>query len=642
MGSFRRGGIRVAWHVAIAFAVVLFASAARARSTPTARVHADVFEDPSGRLAYDDVRAGAAFRPVEPSRANIGYSSSAFWLRVVVETDADEPTTWLLEPARPPDYAELHGEGQPLRRAGIAIPAAERDVRARTVAFRLDLPAHARRTLFLRIASNDTMDLGLKLTEAEVFADRERVENFLAGAYYGLVVGIVLYNFFLFVSTRDRSYILYVVFQSSLVLAQASLDRFAWLYLWSGWWWFAQRSDEVLGSFVIFTAIRFTMAFLETRARWPRLHRALSVVGVGAVALSFAALVKDNDVVKLGMAGCFLVAVALLLVTGAIGVRQRVPNAPFFLAAWSLFLLGAITHVLSAIGVLQIPGAMSLGGFKLGSAAEATLLSLGLGNRIRLLRASAAHAKELAGTLAELRTAQDLLVRQERLATLGRIAAGVGHEVGNPLNFVSGGAAELDKHLASLEAHPDDASALADARRALRLVASGSDRIKKVVANFRRYVTSRDVAPAPANLVAELSETLDLTADLCARCGVTVVRDLEPLPSVLARAGEIEQVFMNIVLNACHAMSAGGQLAVSTKALASSVEIRFTDDGPGVPASRRATIFDPFVRDEVGSGTGLGLFVSREIVARHGGELRLEEAAVGATFVVTLPRVPVS
>src|SRR5262249_30894706 len=131
-------------------------------------------------------------------------------------------------------------------------------------------------------------------------------------------------------------------------------------------------------------------------------------------------------------------------------------------------------------------GATALAVLKLGSAAEATLLSLGLGNRIRLLRASAAHAKELAETLAELRAAQDLLVRQERLATLGRIAAGVGHEVGNPLNFVSGGAAQLDTHLAALEARPGDAGAVAEARRALRLVVSGSDRIKKVVANFRR------------------------------------------------------------------------------------------------------------------------------------------------------------
>jgi len=631
MGSFRRRAARVAWIATIAF--VLFASVAWARAKPSARVRVDYLEDKGGAMTFDDARA-AAFRAVD--RTNIGYSSSAFWLRVAIATD-DDATSWLIEPARPPDHAELFAEGMRPRRSGTLVPPSERDVPTRVVAFRVDLHPHAEHTFHLRIASDDTLDLGVIVSDADTFADRERVENLLAGAYYGLVLGIVLYNFFLFLSTRDRTYLLYVVFQTSLVLAQASLDRFGWLYVWSRSTWFAQRSDEVLGSFVIFTSIRFATAFLETRARWPRMHRALSIVGYGALALSFAALVKDNDVVKLGMAAWFLLGVALLLATGVVGVRERVPNAPFFLAAWGLFLVGAIGHVLSAIGVLQLSGPAGLAGLKLGSAAEATLLSLGLGHRIRLLRASAAHAKELADTLAELRAAQDLLVRQERLATLGRIAAGVGHEVGNPLNFVSGGAAELDAHLAALEARPGDAKALADARRALRLVSSGSERIKKVVANFRRYVTSRDVVTAPTDLVAELTETLDLTAELCARCGVSVERELAPLPPVMARAGEIAQVFMNIVLNACHAMAGGGSLRVSTKAGDASVEIRFMDDGPGVPASRRATIFDPFVRDEVGSGTGLGLFVSREIVARHGGELRLEESAVGATFVVTLP-----
>src|SRR6185436_4398194 len=136
--------------------------------------------------------------------------------------------------------------------------------------------------------------------------------------------------------------------------------------------------------------------------------------------------------------------------------------------------------------------------------------------------------------------------------------------------------------------------------------------IKKVVTNLRRYVASEHVVPEPTDVVASLAATLDLTADLCAKCGVTVVRSFEPLPILAARPGELEQVFTNIVLNACHAMTGGGTLAVSAGVVARSVEIRFADDGPGVPPELRDLIFEAFAKGAT-SGSGLGLFVSREI-----------------------------
>ncbi len=666
MASFRSGATwRGVVGVALACALLLVAIVAGAsRAAREPRVRVDVLEDRTRASTYADVTSEdtrGRFVALDPARTNVGYSASAFWLRVAIETDADEPTSWILEPSRSPDRAELYPEagGSP-RRSGALLPPADRDVRARMVAFRVDLPPHAKQTFHLRIESTDTIGLAVQLSDAESFGERERHENLLGGGYYGLVLGIILYNLFLFVSTRDRSYLLYVVFQSSLVLVQASLDRFGFEYLWSRSAWFAQRSDEVLGSIAIFAAVRFAATYLETRARWPKFDRALQVLAVGALAFAVAALVYDNDVVKLGIAVWFLATVVLLLAAGAVAVRHGVPNAPYFLAAWALFLLGALVHVMSAVGVLQTAGPISLAWLKAGSAAEATLLSLGLGNRLRLLRGAERRAqaallderaehtrslearvdertRELSAALAELRAAQDLLVRQERLATLGRLAAGVGHEVGNPLNFVIGGATELETHLAAIESSPDRSVALVEARRALRLVTSGSDRIKKVVANLRRYVASDDVPPEPTDLVAELGATLDLTADLCAKCGVTVVRSFEPLPLISVRAGEIGQVFMNIVLNACTAMQSGGTLSIATKADDASVEIRFADDGPGMPASIRGAIFDAFARSN--GGSGLGLFVSREIAVRHGGDLRYVHG-VGATFVLTLPREP--
>ena len=633
MGWFRR-------LATLALACALLVVTARAGAAP--RMAVERLEDPSRALAYPGVK-GAPFLPLDAAHTNVGYSSSVFWLRVQVASDADLPTSWILEPSHSPERAELY-DGDTVRRSGTLEPYAQRDVRANVVGFRIELPPHDARTLYLRLESTDTLGLALGLSDANAFAERQRHENLFAGAYYGLLLGIVLYNFFLYVSTKDRPYLLYVFFQASFVLVQASMDRFGFEYVWPGSTWFAQRSDEVTATIAMFAAVRFGASYLETAARWPRLHRALEVASAVALTLTVAAIVRDGAVVKLVFAVFFLGTIGLLLYAGVRATREGTPNGPFFLAAWTLFILGCFVHMLSAVGVLQIGAPPALAVLKLGSAAEATLLSLGLGNRLRLLRdgerrAQAllleereAHTRMLEARVdertQELRAAQALLVRQERLATLGLLAAGVGHEVGNPLNFVAGGAGEIERAL--------DKGSLEDARRALKLVVSGSERIKKVVSNLRRYVASDDVVPEPTDVTAALGATLDLTADSCAKCGVTVVRAFDPLPTLATRPGELEQVFTNIVLNACNAMTGGGTLAVSAKVVAQSVEIRFADDGPGVAPEMREVIFDAFAKGANG-GSGLGLFVSREIIARHGGELTCIDVARGATFLVKLP-----
>src|SRR5262249_35603567 len=159
------------------------------------------------------------------------------------------------------------------------------------------------------------------------------------------------------------------------VLVQTSMDHFGFEYLWVGSTWFAQRSDEVTATFTMFAAVRFGSAFLETALRWPKLHRALNIAAVLALGLTAAAIVRDSAVVKLAFAGIFLGTIALLLFAGIRATRAGTPNGPFFLAGWTFFILGCFVHMLSAVGVIPISAPPALAVLKLGSAAEATLLS---------------------------------------------------------------------------------------------------------------------------------------------------------------------------------------------------------------------------------------------------------------------------
>lgn len=265
-----------------------------------------------------------------------------------------------------------------------------------------------------------------------------------------------------------------------------------------------------------------------------------------------------------------------------------------------------------------------------------------------------ARTRELSAALKELRAAQSRLVHQGRMASLGQLVAAVTHEIANPLNFTLNGGAELSRRhetlAASLEAwaqkngeDPDVTKALKElraAKRSIDLILSGNRRIKDVIEALRAYVRGGIVAAEPADLITGIESTLALVRPQLRSQHILVVRAFEPLPQVVCRAGELNQVFMNLILNACQAMPSGGELKISTRETPEGVEIAFSDTGPGVLPEIRDQIFDPFFTTRAGEGTGLGLSISHEIVARHGGRLILADQSPGATFIVTLPLEP--
>jgi signal transduction histidine kinase len=345
-----------------------------------------------------------------------------------------------------------------------------------------------------------------------------------------------------------------------------------------------------------------------------------------------------------------------------------------------LALLAALDLLSNEIGYLA---------FKIGSAAEATILALALANRINLMRRErenadaellaartaqstlleqrvVARTRELSQTLNRLRLTQDKLIRQERLTSLAGMVAGMAHEVGNPLNFAQGGAEILHDRIdvlartwrrirdRSCEARDEDRSLdaasdaeqmselLADAVRADGLVGAGLQRISKIMSNLRGYMQQRALESRPTDLVAEIESTLVMVEDVLVRHGVTVIKRFGPLPPFQCRPGELNQVFTNIVLNACTAMSGHGCIEITTRVdTDGGIQILFADTGPGVPPAHSEAIFEPFFSAHAsdGSGTGLGLYLAREIVSHHGGRLALLDSARGACFVVQLPSV---
>jgi two-component system NtrC family sensor kinase len=260
-----------------------------------------------------------------------------------------------------------------------------------------------------------------------------------------------------------------------------------------------------------------------------------------------------------------------------------------------------------------------------------------------------------------LREAQAALVQQEKLAGLGRLAAGVAHEINNPLAYVTNNLAVLRRDmlgaLAVLDAYrAGQAAEAARLEEELDLAyfrdnfgrtcdksLEGLRRVRDIVENLRGFARLDEAAFKEADLNAALASTLEILAHEIKRKDLRLETHLGPLPPVLCQASKINQVFLNLLLNAIEACGPGGTVTVRTHAEEEKgVVVEIQDNGCGIRPENLPRLFEPFFTTKpVGQGTGLGLSVSFGIVRDHGGTIEVEGAVGrGSTFRVRLPCRP--
>jgi len=230
----------------------------------------------------------------------------------------------------------------------------------------------------------------------------------------------------------------------------------------------------------------------------------------------------------------------------------------------------------------------------------------------------------------ELKEAQAQLIQSEKLASIGQLAAGVAHEINNPLGVMLGFSQVILKKL------PEDDPL----RKPLVSIEREGLRCKKIIQGLLDFSRRSTPALQPMNLNDALEAACEFIEHQITLDNIQVIKGLTPeLPPIRADGNQLQQVFVNLIINAYQAMSQGGELRITTRAVGDQVQAIFADTGAGIPAEVLKHIFDPFfTTKEVGKGTGLGLSVSYGIIESHGGKIEVEsQVGVGTTFIVTLP-----
>jgi signal transduction histidine kinase len=240
---------------------------------------------------------------------------------------------------------------------------------------------------------------------------------------------------------------------------------------------------------------------------------------------------------------------------------------------------------------------------------------------------------EVERTTHSLREAQARLVRSEQLASVGRLAAGIAHEIGNPIAAIMG----MQDLLLDGGLEP------AQERDFLVRMRNETDRINKIVRDLldfaRPAAKNLSAASEPANVEAAVHDTIALVTPQKSFREVNLEVHVSPaLPAVRLAREHLVQVLLNLLLNAADACGPGGHVKVRAEATTDGVRMTVEDDGPGVHADVRSRLFEPFATTkDVGKGTGLGLAVCRGLVEASGGTIDLDATyTAGARFVVLL------
>ncbi|NOX54008.1 MAG: HAMP domain-containing protein [Planctomycetes bacterium] len=246
--------------------------------------------------------------------------------------------------------------------------------------------------------------------------------------------------------------------------------------------------------------------------------------------------------------------------------------------------------------------------------------------------------EEVENKTRDLKLAQAQIVRSEKLSSIGLLAAGVAHELNSPLTGILTYAHLLAKRI------PDGSQEKED----LRVIIDQTERCATIIRQLLDFSRENSPEKKSQDVHAVLEQAIALVEHLALFHNIEIQRDFDSaVPKVFIDAGQMQQVFLNLLVNAGEAMPAGGRLVIETRASVFSsdepsrqeIQIVFRDTGVGIPPEHLDKIFDPFFTSkEVGEGTGLGLAVSYGIVERHGGTITVQsELGKGSVFTITLP-----
>jgi len=579
----------------------------------------EIYEDKTNKLTFDQILIKKDFVKSNDETPNMGLSQSTFWIRFSL-TNNSQKSSLFLELAHPLIHScelyKINNSPVQIQKYRETDVFDVRPVKHQNLIFDLNLKPGVNGYYYLKVKGYNQVILPLIVRDQENLFESSLLGETINGIFSGIILVMFLYNIFIYFSTRDKSYLFYVLYVLCVGLAQTALSGYAYKYAWP----YAPKFNSIatiwFSAFAGIFAMLFVKNFLQLSEKWPPGVKILNVI-----------IVLYSSTALLNLTGFELLSFRAVDIAGGIGAvglfiigfklsKEDYRPAKLFLLAWTIFLLGLFLLVLRNINILPY-NILTTYTMQIGSICEVVLLSIALADKINILKKereeSQAEAlriskenekiiteqnislenkvqertnkllktnEELNDTLTQLKDTQTQLIDSEKMASLGQLTAGIAHEINNPINFVSSNIRPLRRDIADIiqildsynDLHQPNSTNVYETKlkeieelkndldidyikTELSVLLNGmEDGAHRTVEIVKGLKMFARVDDSDLNMV-NINEGIESTLVILnyqMGTSINLIKDLGNIPNIEGFGGKLNQVFMNILTNSIY------------------------------------------------------------------------------------------
>lgn len=580
--------------------------------------HVSILEDPTNKLSIKEVVNSNAFIPSNVPIPNLQLSRSDFWIRFSIKNESDQEQILLALEYPMLSTCEFYSmvDGR-VQKLSYDEAFSIRKYKHQNFIFDINLSKETTSVYYLRVKSSEQMVLPLIIGSEKTIMEKLVTNDLAWGIFIGLILVMVVYNFFIWLSVKDSSYFYYVFYSLFVGLTQITLSGYTYRFIFSNSPELNHLSIILFAGLAGVTGNLFMMHFLQTRENTPKLHKATYVsIFIYSAAIVLRLLGYDQASYR----AIDIAAVTTVLLTFTVTISLSLKGyrpAILFLLAFSLFFTGLLLFVLRNLGIVPYndfsnytkEGGIALNVVVLAFALadkintfkrekersqEETLMALKENERIireqninletkvneRTQELSQANS-DLNQTLIDLKEAEGQLVEAEKMASLGQLTAGIAHEINNPINFVTSNITPLNRDVdllinfieemekiglsdlsveekkSQIEEHKEELDydyLKLEISQLLKGIHEGASRTSEIVKGLRVFSRLDEDDLKKANINDGLDSTLIVINNLLSN-KIKLEKVYSDIPMIECYPGKLNQVFLNIISNAIYAIN---------------------------------------------------------------------------------------